>query len=111
MLVGRRVSAHDVAAYILHKQGPMTVWKLHKLLYYSQAWHLAWEDEPLFGERIEAWANGPVVPDLYPLHKGLLTVSEWPPSKRDRQEHFGGRVRRLRSYVFGRLAARIGRLA
>lgn len=104
-----QTSAHDVAAYILRKQGPMSVWKLHKLLYYAQAWHLVWEEEPLFREHIEAWANGPVVPALYPLHKGLFTVSAWLPTKRDRQEHFGGRVRRLRAYLLGRITARLAR--
>lgn len=56
----------------------MTAMKLQKLVYYSQAWHLVWEDEPLFGERIEAWANGPVVRELYDAHRGQFTVSAWP---------------------------------
>lgn len=72
-------NAHDVAKYILKKKGPMTAWKLQKLVYYSQAWHLVWEDEPLFPERIEAWANGPVVRDLYNLHRGKFKVGpNWP---------------------------------
>lgn len=53
------------------------MWKLQKLVYYSQAWHLVWEDEELFPERIEAWANGPVVPALYSRHRGDFKVSEW----------------------------------
>lgn len=52
----------DVAEYILEQHGEMTSMKLQKLVYYCQAWHLAWSDEPLFRESIEAWANGPVVP-------------------------------------------------
>ncbi|WP_199238089.1 Panacea domain-containing protein [Kribbella steppae] len=52
--------------------------KLEKLVYYSKAWHLVWEERSLFSERIEAWANGPVVRDLYRNHRGLFTVSEWP---------------------------------
>jgi uncharacterized phage-associated protein len=51
--------------------------KLQKLVYYSQAWHLVWEDEPLFPERIEAWANGPVVPQLYREHRGRFSVRKW----------------------------------
>ncbi|EWC59422.1 putative prophage protein (ps3) [Actinokineospora spheciospongiae] len=47
----------------------MTAMKLQKLVYYSQAWHLVWEEEPLFTDRIEAWANGPVVPTLYQRHR------------------------------------------
>lgn len=62
----------DVAAYILLKRGPMTAMKLQKLCYYSHAWHLVWEERPLFPSRIEAWANGPVVVDLYRAHRGRL---------------------------------------
>lgn len=65
----------DVAAYILEKRGPMTAMKLQKLVYYSQAWHLVWTGAPLFGERIEAWANGPVVPDLYVEHRRRFDLS------------------------------------
>ena len=61
-------SALDVAQYILKKTGPMTATKLQKLVYYSQAWSLVWDERPLFDERIEAWANGPVVPRLYSAH-------------------------------------------
>lgn len=65
----------DVAAYILENQGEMTAMKLQKLVYYSQAWSLVWDEEPLFAERIEAWANGPVSPDLYQAHRGRFKVS------------------------------------
>lgn len=68
--------AIDVAEYILSKaRRPISTWKLQKLVYYSQAWHLAWEDEPLFADRIEAWANGPVCPALYRAHKGSYNVT------------------------------------
>jgi uncharacterized phage-associated protein len=56
------VSVDDVAAYILEQRGPMSAMKLQKLVYYSQAWSLVWEDRPLFREEIQAWASGPVVP-------------------------------------------------
>lgn len=68
-------TAHDVAAYILDRQGEMTTWKLQKLVYYAQAWHLVWQENPLFHEPIEAWANGPVVPDLYRNHRGDFTLT------------------------------------
>jgi uncharacterized phage-associated protein len=70
-------SAHDVAKYILARRGEMSTWKLEKLVYYSQAWHLVWHDAPLYRERIEAWANGPVVPALYDLHRGKFNVKTW----------------------------------
>jgi uncharacterized phage-associated protein len=66
----------DVALYILNKQGIMTTMKLQKLLYYCQAWSLVWDEKPLFPNRIEAWASGPVVPDLYQHHKGQYQISK-----------------------------------
>ena len=64
----------DVAKYILTKMGKLSTVKLQKLVYYAQAWSLVWDDEPLFNERIEAWLNGPVVPDLYDIHRGKFSL-------------------------------------
>jgi len=64
----------DVARYILEKYGPMSVMKLQKLVYYSQAWSLVWDEKPLFDEQIEAWANGPVIRELYNEHKGMFLI-------------------------------------
>lgn len=73
----------DAAQYILSslaKDGhlPITTWKLQKLVYYSQAWAAVWDDEPIFSEQIQAWANGPVCPALYDLHRGQFKISELP---------------------------------
>ncbi|KJE19920.1 Protein of unknown function (DUF4065) [Frankia torreyi] len=77
-------TAHDVAAYILRARGPMSTMKLQKLVYYSQAWHLVWEQRPLFPQEIQAWANGPVVYELFDAHRGLYTVGpEWPRGNAD----------------------------
>jgi uncharacterized phage-associated protein len=77
-------TVHDVAAYILSKQGRMTAMKLQKLLYYSQAWSLVWDEKPLFKARIEAWANGPVVPEVYREHRGAFNVGKaWPKGHSD----------------------------
>lgn len=67
-------SVLDVAEYILQKMGPISAMKLQKLVYYSQAWSLVWDDAPLFAEPIEAWANGPVVRKLYEAHRGQFEV-------------------------------------
>jgi len=64
----------DVGRYILEKSGEITAMKLQKLLYYSQAWHLVWDERPLFTEDFQAWANGPVIPELYHMHKGKFKV-------------------------------------
>lgn len=66
----------DVAKYILSRLGPMSAMKLQKLVYYSQAWSLVWDERPIFGDRIEAWANGPVSPRLYANHRGHFEVTE-----------------------------------
>lgn len=72
------VSAHDVAAYIVSKLGHVSAMKLQKLVYYCQAWSLVWDDEQLFSEPVEAWANGPVVRDLYTQHRGQFSITSWP---------------------------------
>ncbi len=65
---GSMVSVFDVAAYILRKQGSMPTARLHKLVYYSQAWSLVWDEEALFPEEVEAWIDGPIVRDLFEVH-------------------------------------------
>lgn len=75
----KAVSVFDVAAYILNRQPkkhPITAWKLQKLVYYCQAWSLVWDEKPLFKEKIVAWANGPVVKELYEQHKGMFFVAK-----------------------------------
>lgn len=68
------VRAVDVADYILSRLGPMSAMKLQKLVYYSQAWALVWTENALFQEEIQAWANGPVVYELYCIHRGQFRV-------------------------------------
>lgn len=69
-----RISALDVAEYILRKRGRMTTMKLQKLVYYSQAWSLVWDESPLFFEEIQAWANGPVIRELFNYHRGMFEL-------------------------------------
>jgi len=66
----------DVAKYVLKKLHGTTHMKLQKLVYYSQAWSLIWDETPLFESRIEAWANGPVSPELYAKLRGSFQVDE-----------------------------------
>jgi uncharacterized phage-associated protein len=42
-----------------------------------EATSLVWTDRPLFAERIEAWANGPVVRELYARHRGEFLIAAW----------------------------------
>ncbi len=69
------VSVFDVSEFILKKVGAMTTMKLQKLVYYCQAWSLVWDEKPLFKEKIEAWANGPVVRELFAFHRGMFRIS------------------------------------
>ncbi|EGP5554423.1 MULTISPECIES: Panacea domain-containing protein [Enterococcus] len=43
----------------------ITPLKIQKLLYYAQAWYLAIYNKPLMDTEFEAWAHGPVVPEVY----------------------------------------------
>lgn len=70
------VSALDIAEYILKKTGRISTMKLQKLVYYCQAWSLVWDEEPLFFEDIEAWANGPVIRDLFNYHRGMFQIEK-----------------------------------
>lgn len=58
--------ANDVASVIIARSGPwVDAMSLQKLLYYVQAWHLAITDRPLFPEKVKAWRDGPVVPQVW----------------------------------------------
>ncbi len=58
----------DVAAYILSR-GARSAHDLQKLVYFAQAWSLAWDGRELFDDRIEAWPKGPVAPRLFREHR------------------------------------------
>jgi len=58
-------SALDVGQFIYDELGWVDSVKLQKLVYYCEAWHLAWFGSPLTDEEFEAWINGPVAPTLY----------------------------------------------
>lgn len=71
----RNTTVFDVAKDTLEKLGTMTTMKLQKLVYYCQAWSLVWDEEPLFEEDFQAWANGPVCTELYNQHRGLFNIN------------------------------------
>jgi uncharacterized phage-associated protein len=64
--------AIDVARYLIQLAASdeepeyLTHLQLQKLLYYVQGWSLGMRGIPAFPSRIEAWAHGPVVRDVYP---------------------------------------------
>jgi uncharacterized phage-associated protein len=67
------LTANDIARYFLalcdvDEGDLMTHLKLQKLVYYAQGFSLAINDKPLFDDPIEAWAHGPVIPNLYRIY-------------------------------------------
>lgn len=67
--------AIDVARYLIKlaeseaEPDYLSNMRLQKLLYYVQGWSLALRGKPMFPDRIEAWAHGPVVPEVYRIFK------------------------------------------
>ena len=76
-------TANQVADYILYMTREVgdliSNLQLQKLVYYSQAWYLAFYGEPLFDEPIEAWVHGPVQPGIYARFAGYT----WQPITED----------------------------
>lgn len=63
-------SSITIGNYFIKKyaeKGNLTPLKLLKLVYIAYGWYLALKniDEPLVSEKPQAWANGPVFPNLY----------------------------------------------
>ncbi len=73
----------DVAAFILREHGPMTTFKLQKLVYYAQGWSLGLRGVAVFPEPIQAWRNGPASPALFDSHRRSHTVSSLPRGNAD----------------------------
>lgn len=107
----RPVPVNDVASYILRKAGAMPAMRLHRLAYYGQAWSLVWDDAPLFGARIEAWAIGPIVPAIYVLHRGAFEVDHWHGDPESLTEIQRETVDAVLDYYGGRPTAWLGQLA
>lgn len=43
----------------------LSIMSLLKLTYIAHGWHLETQNAPLFGNQIQAWQYGPVIPDVY----------------------------------------------
>jgi len=61
---------HDICDYIIlrlraEEGSDLNHLKLQKLLYYSQAWYLAFGFGSLFNGKFQAWIHGPVNRDVY----------------------------------------------
>lgn len=77
-------TANTVADFMIrfcHEHGDLiTNLHLQKLVYYTQAWYLAWHEKPLFDEDFQAGISGPLQPELYEKfkHHKWEPISEHP---------------------------------
>jgi uncharacterized phage-associated protein len=69
-----KVDSKELANYILAKVGSMTHLKLQKLVYYAEAYHLAYFEKSIIDDHFEAWLHGPVSRKLWDHIKGVANV-------------------------------------
>ena len=97
-------TVHDVARYLLwladRERTGLDHLKLQKLVYYAQAFHLAYRDEPLFTEPLHAWRYGPVSPDLWSRYR--YTRGHLRPPEHSGEEQLDERSRDLVEMVYER---------
>ena len=60
-----KVDAITLSNFILKNYGPMSHLKLQKLLFYCEAYHLAYLNTSLIDEDFQAWIHGPVCRPVY----------------------------------------------
>lgn len=68
---------NDVCDYIivnLSEGGSLNVLKLHKLLYYVQAWSLTFSGQRAFDDDFQAWVHGPVNRSIYDRFSNETTM-------------------------------------
>jgi uncharacterized phage-associated protein len=77
-----KMNIHDAADYIILKVSEagagLSMLKLQKLAYYSEAWCWALQGRALTGSEFQAWIHGPVNRDLYDRfkdQKGLYSAA------------------------------------
>lgn len=65
----KQVNTKLLCDYISERGGKMPHLKLQKLLYYVQAFHLAYFDQPLIADDFQAWLHGPVCRPVFDQFK------------------------------------------
>lgn len=61
----QKIDSIVLSDYILKHFGSMSHLKLQKLLFYCDAYHLAYFGEELVEDKFEAWVHGPVSREVY----------------------------------------------
>ena len=65
----QRIDSIELSKYILALAGNAAHLKLQKLVYYTEAYHLAYFEESLIDDQFEAWLHGPVSRKLWNYYK------------------------------------------
>lgn len=68
------VTINSVSDYVIFRckaegDTDLSTLKHQKLLYYIQAWHLAFYGKPAFEADFQAWIHGPVNKEIYQIYK------------------------------------------
>jgi uncharacterized phage-associated protein len=82
-----KIDSIELSRYLLAKYGGMSHLKLQKLIYYVEAWHLAYFGESIIDDDFEAWLHGPVSQKVwhnfkdfeFPLHNILVVKKDEAP--------------------------------
>jgi uncharacterized phage-associated protein len=65
------IDSNHLVNYILMKGGAMSHLKIQKVLFYIQAYHLAYFDKSIVEDDFQAWVHGPVSRKIYDSAKDL----------------------------------------
>lgn len=70
----RMAKINEISDYVIFRckaegDTDLSALKHQKLLYYIQAWHLAFHQRPAFEADFQAWIHGPVNRDIYEIYK------------------------------------------
>ena len=69
-----KVKSEELANYILATTGPMNHLKLQKLIYYVEAYHLAYFEQSLIEDEFEAWLHGPVSRKIWDCYRNIANI-------------------------------------
>lgn len=70
----QKIDVLVLSDYIIKHYGPMSHLKLQKLLFYCDAYHLAYFGTDLIPDKFEAWVHGPVCRKVYDSFKDKLVL-------------------------------------
>lgn len=72
------IDVDDVCDYVIQRLSEagvrLNILKLHKILYYIQAWHLAFGKGRCFDSDFQAWIHGPVSRPIYDRFKDTKSM-------------------------------------